>query len=325
MILAADIGASNTRVGLFRADGDAPVLVSSRRFVNRDFANLDAVLDEFVPSGCKDVAAVSLGVAGLVVNGYVHITNLGWDIDSSRLRTRFDGARVALLNDVEATAYGLASLLEKDVIVLNAGEPVAGAPKALIASGTGLGEAAVYTHASTHLVTASEAGHADFAPAEELQVQLLNYLWRRFTPVSWDRVLSGPGLGFIYEFMRDKNPEKEQPDIAARLGTEDAGAVIAGAALRNECELCSAALDLFVSIYGSEAGNHALRTLARGGVYLGGGIAPKIAAKLTDGSFMQSFCHKDRMQHFLRSVPVYLIMNDETALLGAARYALRRE
>jgi len=209
--------------------------------------------------------------------------------------------------------------------VLNAGEPIAGAPKALIASGTGLGEAAVYTRGSTQFVTASESGHADFAPADELQVQLLNYLWRRFTPVSWDRVLSGPGLGFIYEFMRDKNPEKERPDVAARIGTEDAGAVIAGAALRKECELCSAALDLFVSIYGSEAGNHALRTLARGGVYLGGGIAPKIAVKLREGNFMQSFCHKDRMEDFLRRVPVYVIMNDETALLGAARYAHRRE
>ena len=129
MILAADIGASNTRVGLFRADGEAPVLVSSRRFINRDFANLDAVLNEFVPAGYKDVATVSLGVAGLVVNGHVHITNLGWDIDSSRLRTRFDGAKVSLLNDVEATAYGLASLGEKDVIVLNAENPLPARPK----------------------------------------------------------------------------------------------------------------------------------------------------------------------------------------------------
>ena len=325
MILAADIGASNTRVGLFRADGEAPLLVSSRRFINREYVNLDAILDDFIRGGANDVGAVSLGVAGLVVNGHVHITNLGWDIDSSRLRARFTGANIALLNDVEATAYGLASLDAKDVIVLNPGEPVAGAPKALIASGTGLGEAVVYTRGAAQFVTPSESGHADFAPADELQVQLLNYLWRRFTPVSWDRVLSGPGLHFIYEFFRDRNPEKERSEIAARLRTEDAGAVIAGAALRGECELSCAALRLFVSIYGSEAGNHALRTLARGGVYLGGGIAPKIAAKLTDANFIQSFCHKDRMQDFLRTVPVYVIMNEETALLGAARYAHRRE
>jgi glucokinase len=325
MILAADIGASNTRVGLFRGDGDAPELVSSRHFLNRNYANLDAVLDEFVPHGCKDVVAVSLGVAGLVVNGRVHITNLGWDIDSSRLRDRFDRAKVALLNDVEATAYGLASLTEKDLVILNGGEPVAGAPKALIASGTGLGEAAVYTRGSSQFVTASEAGHADFAPSKESQVQLLNYLWQRFTPVSWDRVLSGPGLGFIYEFFRDKNRGKELPQIAARLRTGDAGAVVAGAALAGECDLCRAALDLFVSIYGSETGNHALRTLARGGVYLGGGIAPKILSELTKPAFMESFCHKDRMQDFLHRVPVYVIMNEETALLGAARYAHRRE
>ncbi|HZU45220.1 MAG TPA: glucokinase [Terriglobales bacterium] len=325
MILAADIGATNTRVGLFSADGNSPVLVSSRRFINRDFANLDAVFDEFVPASCKDVATVSLGVAGLVINGRVHITNLGWDIDSSRLRARFDGATVALLNDVEATAYGLASLSESDVVVLNPGKPIVGAPKALIASGTGLGEAVVYSHGNSELVVASEAGHADFAPAQESQVQLLNYLWQRFTPVSWDRVLSGPGLGFIYEFFRDKNSGKELAHIAAQLRTGDAGAAIAGAALRRECELCCSALDLFVAIYGSEAGNHALRTLSLGGVYLGGGIAPKIVAKLRDVTFMQAFCHKDRMEAFMSSVPVYVIMNEETALLGAARYAHSRE
>src|SRR5581483_10782997 len=319
MILAADIGATNTRLGLFSQNGGSPELVSCRRFLNRDYPTIDAVLDEFsAPS--EQISAVSLGVAGLVEHGRAHITNLGWDINSALLSARFARAKISLLNDVEATAYGIAALQSGDLMVLNPGELVAGAPKALIASGTGLGEAIIYTRGGVEFVAASEAGHADFAPADDVQVRLLNYLWRRFTPVGWDRVLSGPGLGYIFEFFRDQVPAKELPQLAARLRTEDGGAVISAAALTGECEQSVAALELFVSIYGAEAGNHALRSLARGGVYLGGGIAPKIASKLAQGTFMNSFCHKDRMGDFLAGIAVYVIMNENTALLGAARY-----
>ncbi len=320
MILAADIGATNTRLGLFSGEGARASLVASRRFLNRNYHSMRELLEDFIQNP-REIAAVSIGVAGLVTNGHAYVTNLGWDIDSALFRETFPLARISLLNDVEAIAYGISSLAESDLLVLNPGQRIATAPAALIASGTGLGEAIIYSRGDLELIAASEAGHADFAPADGLQVQLLEFLWRSFRPVSWDRVLSGPGLATMYEFLRDQDPGRELRAIASRLRSEDPGAVIAGAGMNGECELCVAALDLFASVYGSEAGNHALRSLARRGVYLGGGIAPKIAAKLAEGAFMRFFCNKDRMGNFLSTIPVYVIMNDNAALMGAVRYA----
>ena len=322
MILAADIGATNTRVGLFRKQGDRLEPSVTHRFANSGYADFPSLLREFPAD--TGITALAIGVAGPVFKGRAHITNLRWDIDSAVLHARYPRAHIALLNDVEATAYGIAALQKSDLLVLNAGSPEPDAPAALIASGTGLGEAVIHWHDSSHLVVPSEGGHADFAPADENQVRLLRYLWRRFHPVSWDRVLSGPGLLLMYEFLRDSGSAKESPAIAQRIRAGDPGAVITAAAFASECDICSAALQLFISVYGAEAGNFALRSLARGGVYLGGGIAPKIASKLSEGKFMEFFCAKDRMTDFLRTVPVYVVMNEDTALLGAARYATLR-
>jgi glucokinase len=319
MILAADIGATNTRVGIFRTQGERLERASTQRFANRSYADFASLLRDFPAD--SGITGLAIGVAGPVFKGRANITNLRWDIDGALLQARYPGAHIALLNDVEATAYGITELQKSDLLELNAGTPEPDAPAALIASGTGLGEAVIHRHDSRHLVVASEGGHADFAPADENQVRLLRYLWRRFHPVSWDRVLSGPGLVLMYEFLRESGLAEESPAIAQRMHAGDPGAVITGAAFASECRICSAALQLFISVYGAEAGNFALRSLARGGVYLGGGIAPKIASKLSEGKFMEFFCAKDRMTDFLRTVPVYVVMNEDTALLGAARYA----
>jgi glucokinase len=319
MILAGDIGATNTRLGLFR-DTDPPESVVVRHYCNRDHASFDAVLDGFLPE-LHGATIACLGAAGPVVDGRSTLTNVGWTVDSAAVAAKLGGMPVLLLNDVEATAHGIATLGPRDLLTLNPGHADQTAPAALIAAGTGLGEAVLYPGDSGRVVFASEAGHADFAPANPLQSELLSYLWPRFPHVSWDRVLSGPGLLLIYEFLRDCRRGEEMREIANAMRAGDPAAVIAEAAQQQSCNICVAALEVFTSIYGAEAGNLALRCLARAGVYVGGGIAPKIAAKLCEGTFMRSFITKDRMQQMLAEIPVYVVLNDLAALQGAARYA----
>ncbi len=321
MILAADVGATNTRLGIFELwNGKLqPKLI--RKFRNRDYSGLESGLEEFIASGTHFDCAC-FGVAGPVVDGKVELTNCAWVVDRSKLMNLLGTPRVSLLNDMEATGYGIAQLGEHDLLVLNSGVSDQNSAAALIAAGTGLGEAVLHGSGSARLPQPSEAGHADFAPNNELETELLRHLRARFDHVSWDRVLSGPGLLLIYEFLRDTGRGTEHPVIAEKIRAEDPGAVISASALAGSCELCSCALDMFARIYGAESGNLALRALARGGVYIGGGIAPKIRLKLQDGRFMQAFLHKGRMRSLLESIPVYLILAEQTALLGAAAFAV---
>ncbi len=320
MILAADVGATNTRLGLFEFSNGKlqPKLV--RKFRNRDCSGLEAGLSEFLSSGDR-VDCACFGVAGPVVDGRVELTNCAWVVDRSQLMRQLGTARVALLNDVEATGYGIAQLGEQDLLVINKGVPDSSSAAALIAAGTGLGESILYGTSGARIPLPSEAGHADFAANNEIETELLRYLSARFHHVSWDRVLSGPGLLLIYEFFRDTGRAPEQAEIATEIRIGDPGAVISAAALSGRCKLCSMALDLFVGIYGAESGNLALRALARGGVYIAGGIAPKIREKIQDGSFLQAFRDKGRMRPLLESIPVYLILTEQSALLGAAVFA----
>lgn len=319
MILAADVGASKTSLGLFRSGGRELVRVAGARFQNRQYRCLNAVLDAFL-SGRETVTAACFGVAGPVLDDKCTITNLSWDIELASLRSRFPDASVALINDVEAAAYGLATLKQSDLLVLNPGQPDERAAAALIAAGTGLGEAVLYACNGTRVPAASEAGHTDFAPGNTLQSEFLESLRPRFGHVSWDRVLSGPGLVLIYEFLRDSGRYKEQPEIAARMRAQDPSAVISEVALDNSCELCRQTLHMFTAMYGAEAGNLALRALARRGLYLGGGIPPKITRLLRDGTFLRAFLDKGRMASFMATIPVRVVLNDDTGLLGAARY-----
>jgi glucokinase len=321
MILAGDIGATNSRLGLFDIEGERLVRVASQRFENRTYASIDQVLDAFDVDQQR-ITNVCLGIAGPIVAGKANITNLQWDLDVSDLGKRFPGSRVALLNDVEATAYGVLLLTPEDVFTLNSGIADPRQPVALIASGTGLGECILLRSGARVTAIATEAGHSDFAPNDDLETEFLVHMRRRFGHVSLDRVLSGPGLLSIYDFLSESGRGTESPELASRMVEGDPSKVIAEAALNGESELCSQALNMFVAIYGAEAGNLALRTLARGGVFVAGGIAPKIRNKVEDGTFMRAFTAKGRMAPLLATIPVNIVLNDDTALLGAAHFAM---
>jgi glucokinase len=320
MILAADVGASNTRLGLFESLHGAVHPIEIRKYRNRDFPDVYQVLREFLPPRTS-IESACFGVAGPVLNGKAELTNCSWLIETARLKAQVGSAAIFLLNDMEATGYGIASLDSRDLQVLNPAPAQPTATAALIAAGTGLGETVLLWNGSRRVPLPAEAGHADFAPNDQVETDLLCYLRGRFHHVSWDRVLSGPGLLLIYQFLRDTGRATERVEIAEAIRTGDPGASIAAAALQGTCELCSQALDIFVGIYGAETGNLALRSLATGGVYVGGGIAPKIREKLGDGHFLRAFLNKGRMQSLLQTIPVYLVLKEETALFGAASFA----
>jgi glucokinase len=242
-------------------------------------------------------------------------------VDAGHLAHELGVKTVDLLNDLEANAYGIAALEANDFVVLNHGAPNASGNAAVIAAGTGLGEAGLYWDGTQHHPFACEGGHADFAPQNELQVELLLYLRKKFGHVSWERVVSGPGLHNIYGFLRDTGRGEEPAWLVEAMRQKDPSAVISQAGLEGRSALCAQALDLFVLLYGAEAGNLALKIMATTGVFVGGGIAPKIIRKLQGPAFMEAFAAKGRFKWLLETIPVRVILNDKTALLGAARYA----
>ncbi len=268
----------------------------------------------------SEIAAACFGVAGPVVDGRCVTTNLPWEVDEASLSEAIPAPRVRLLNDLEAAGYGVLSLPPAELAPLQAGRVRKG-NMVLIAAGTGLGEAILVWDGARHRVVASEGGHADFAPRNDLEIELLRFLQKEFGHVSYERVLSGPGLYNIYRFLRERGDMAEPCWLRDRLEREDPGAVVSEVGLAGGDPLCATALDLFASIYGSEAGNLALKALAVGGVFVGGGIAPKIRAKLTDGRFTTAFCDKGRYHDLMASIPVRLVLNTRAPLLGAARVA----
>jgi glucokinase len=293
-----------------------------QRFVTRDYPSLEAIVTDFLQD--EPVAAACFGLAGPVLGSVGRVTNLDWRVDRDDLEQALGGCPVLLLNDLESMAHGVPTLGPEQLLTLNAGRKRPG-HAAVIAAGTGLGEALLFWNGSDHAVVPGEGGHADFAPRDELETAFLHYLRDRDGgPVSWEHVLSGRGLTSLYAFLRDREPGRERPELAARMQQDDAAPVVCQAALDGSCGLCGEALQLFVSLYGAEAGNLALRTLCRGGLYVGGGIAARIAVKLAEGPFMRAFVAKDRMADLLAEVPVHVILDDTTALVGAARCARRR-
>jgi glucokinase len=271
------------------------------------------------------IDAACFGVAGPVRHGRSDTTNLPWDVDARELARALHIRSVGLLNDLEAHAYGIALLAPADFVTLNQGAPDASGNAAVIAAGTGLGEAGLYWDGQQYLPFAGEGGHASFAPSDPLQIELLRFLCHEFGHVSWERVLSGPGLHNIYRFLRDTGRGEEPDWLSHKMQQDDPSAVISQAALADTSPLCRQALDLFVVLYGAEAGNLALKLMATAGVYIGGGIAPKIIRKLTDSTFMAAFVAKGRLKPLLQQIPVRIIMNDKVALQGAARFATLRE
>jgi glucokinase len=258
-----------------------------------------------------------------VHNGRVEVSNLPWVIEESRLAKQIQLPATLLINDLEANAWGIRALNSQDLITLNRVVPSNG-NQAVIAPGTGLGEAGLFWDGVQHQVFACEGGHADFAPQGELQIELLQFLANRYSHVSYERVLSGPGLVNVYQFLREKNCVDEPAGFAAPLEHPDAAAAISRSALDGSNRLAERALDLWISVYGAEAGNLALKTMATGGVFLAGGISPKILPKLTGASFMRTFTDKGRLRTLLEGIPVQVVMNDKAGLLGAACCAASR-
>jgi glucokinase len=324
MILAGDIGATNSRLAFFtERDGRLEPVVEAT-YPSRDHANLEAIVQTFISAHDLPIDVAGFGIAGPVRHGRGDTTNLPWDVDAQELARALHLRSVGLLNDLEAHAYGIAMLAPEDFVTLNPGAPDASGNAAVIAAGTGLGEAGLYWDGQRHLPFAGEGGHAGFAPSDPLQIELLRFLSHEFDHVSWERVLSGPGLFNIYRFLRDTGRGEEPDWLTREMQQQDPSAVISREALAGTSALCQQALDLFVVLYGAEAGNLALKLMATAGVYVGGGIAPKILRKLNDPTFMAAFMAKGRLKPLLQQIPVRIIMNSRAALLGAAHFARLR-
>jgi glucokinase len=318
-VLAGDIGGTKTRLVLFEVDGNELHSVARDCYASAEYDDLGTIVEQFLAGGSCDRAC--FGIAGPVEAGRVATTNLPWVVEAEALRARSGAEAVTLLNDLEATAYGALGLRADQVATIQVGVPGATGNMALIAAGTGLGEAGVVWDGEQHRVFASEGGHIAFAPEGALEVAMLEYLTRRFGRVSWERVVSGQGLVNIFEFLVSYRNAEVPAWLTAEMRDGDAAAAISKAAEDGRSELCDEALRRMVTLYARKAGDLALLLMARGGVIIGGGIAPKILSRITPETFLPPFLAKGRMRPILEAVPVKVILEEGTALLGAARYA----
>jgi glucokinase len=348
MILAGDIGGTKTHLALFEWKTERTDPIRTESFHSADYASLEEMLEEFlVPPKSpipiadldrsqEEVAEPALvpepieplkldsacfGIAGPVILNHSRTTNLPWIVDGTTIAKRFNIPKVQLLNDLESTAHGILLLRPDELHTLNVGTPPDQKQAiALIAAGTGLGESILFWDGTRYRPTPSEGGHADFAPNNDNEIELLRHVRSQYLHVSYERVLSGPGIHAIYEYVRDS--KKNEPTwLAEKIAAGDPAAEIAEAGLKGQAEIAKQTLDLFASIYGAEAGNLALKAMALNGVYIGGGIAPKLLAKLKDGTFMKAFTNKGRYKRLLSSIPVHVVLNDRAGLLGAASNA----
>jgi glucokinase len=322
MILAGDVGGTETRLGLFEPRRPRPQPLVTRSFNTRDYTELGemvAALMSEAASSTRAIQAACFGVAGPVVHDTVELTNVGWQVDARRLGERSGIGSVYLLNDLLAMAYGATVLHESELYPLQAGDPGRGGNRALIAAGTGLGEALLHDVDGRLVPSPSEGGHADFAARNEREIRLLRDLLARYGRAVVEHVVSGRGLVNIHRVMH-----RGDCPIVDSVSDSDAPAAISAAALAGRCQDCVETLDLFIEAYGAEAGNLVLRTMATGGLLVGGGIAPKILPALGDGRFLRAFRNKAPYEALLDAVPVKVILNTETALLGAAVYAATR-
>jgi glucokinase len=321
-VLAGDIGGTNTRLALFEGDGDGFESIAEADFPSRKFDGLEEIVRRFLGSGPPDCADACFGIAGPVRDRRSETTNLPWVVEAGRLEENLRIKKVSLVNDLEANAHGLSILDKADFAVLLEGRPDARGNRAIISAGTGLGEAGLYWDGNRHRPFATEGGHTEFAPTGEIEMALLQHLSQRYCRVSWERVLSGPGLVNIYRFLLENQGTEEPAWLKEQMERTDPAAAVSNAALQGKSTVCKDALDLFIALYGAEAGNLALKLMATGGVFLGGGIAPRICDRLRGPTFLDRFLGKGRMRPLVESMPVQVILNDRTALLGAARYAV---
>lgn len=325
MILAGDIGGTKTNLAFFSREDDRLFLRRSGSYPNSEHGSLIEILQKFCGQGDERIASASFGIAGPVLDGRCEATNLAWIVESKEVSAHLGLESVGLINDLSATAFGTLHLLPNETKVLNEGKPESEGTIAVIAAGTGLGEGALVWDGQRYRSLPSEGGHTDFGPRDEVEVDLLRFIQEKFEHVSYERIVSGPGVLILYEFFRSRSDYPEPDWLREELKTGDPSAAIASAALARRDQAAELTLNLFVSLYGAEAGNLALKLLPKGGLYVGGGIAPKLLPLIEAGGFMQSFLAKGRFAYLMKEIPVRVILNDKTALTGAAHYSMVME
>jgi len=327
MILAGDVGGTKVHLALYGFEHGQLVHVRDERFPAHEFSGLQEIVSRFLAeSGHPEITAACFGVPGPVRGGRLRLTNLPWTLDSRELSAGLNITHLFLINDLEANGYGIPELTPDQISTLNQGDPSAVGTRALVSAGTGLGEGVLVWNGKTHVPMASEGGHCDFAARNPLEMELLTWLMQKFNGrVSFERVVSGPGLTNVYTFLRDEKHMEEPAWLRQRMEAEDPNAVIGEVGEEEgKSELCVKALAMFASSYGAEAGNMVLKVLATGGMYLGGGIAPKMLKTMQSGVFMQAFADKGRLSELLIHTPVHIILESRAALMGAAAYAEAR-
>ncbi len=335
MILAGDVGGTKVHLALYNFAGGRLSAVREQKFPANEYATLDEVVRAFLALGSEEetrgekaqIAAACFGCPGPVRDGRLKLTNLPWTLDARELQRSLGIEHIFLINDLEANGFGIPELAPEKIFTLHEGDPHAVGHRGLVSAGTGLGEALLIWDGKVrqHVPLPSEGGHCDFAPRNDREIALLQYLQRTLKGrVSFERVVSGLGIKNVYAFLRDDQKMDEPGWLHERMAVEDPNAVIGECAENGSSEICLETLRIFASAFGAEAGNVALKVLAMGGIYLGGGIAPKILKTMQDGQFLQAFLDKGRLSPLLESIPVRIILDETTALLGAAAYAEAR-
>jgi glucokinase len=323
MILAGEIGATRTRLAAFDTEANRLHCVVEKTYPSQQHDGLSGILTNFIKTEGIPVHSACLGVAGPVRSGRSKISNLPWVIDAGEVARQLKLNSVGLLNDLEAYAYGIDGLESKDFITLTEGSEEAEGNRAVISAKTGLGMAGLYWDGFRHHPFACEGGHADFAPRDEIQTELLVYLQKKYGRISCERVLSGPGIKNIYDFLRDAHKAEEPEWLRTQMSAApDPPALISKLALEGKAPICDQTLSIFVSVFGAQAGNCALNFMSTGGIFIGGVIAAKIVARMKDPLFLESFQDKGRMAAILKDMPVKIVLNDNCGMIGAARYTL---
>ena len=318
IILAGDIGATKINLALFKYESDHRFALYEAKFISHNYKNIFDVFSEFQQK-LPYLDAICVAVAGPVLNDHAKLSNIGWEIDRNDLINHFNSQNVQLINDLEALAYSLPILNEEDITTIHNGDDRANGNIAIIAPGTGLGEAGLYWDGHTHHPFATEGGHCDFSPRNEFDFELYSFLQNKFGHVSWERLVCGPGIVNIYEFLRNEKKRDEPAWLKEEFVNADVALIIS----RNidKCEICMETMHLFIRYLAYESANLVLKFKATGGLFIGGGIAPQIISLLKDNIFYSSFCKSGRLNYLLEKVPVKVILNTKAPLLGAAYYA----
>ena len=320
IVLAGDIGATKSNLALFKVEGGNVASLQEAQYKSQEYKNIIELTNTFI----KNIPlpdSICFGVAGPVLNGHAKLSNIMWEIDSNELSNHFGVKNVQLINDLEATAYGLAMLTEKDIAEIHKGNDAAVGNAAVIAPGTGLGEAGLYWDGNYYHPFATEGGHCDFAPRNQFDFELYNFLQKKFGHVSWERLVCGPGIVNIYDFLRDEKKREEPEWLKEKYKNGDAAAVISQHV--KQSEICKETMQLFIRYLAYESANLVLKLKATGGLFIGGGIAPQIVSLFENNVFYSSFCQSGRLNYLLEKVPVKIILNTKTALLGAAYYGAK--